>query len=258
MASSPNWDERAPGVPLRFIVLHYTGMVSTDAAMARLCSPESRVSAHYLIDEGGALIPLVDTDKRAWHAGVSFWKGLTDLNSASFGIELANPGHEFGYRPFPEAQLATLLPLLHSLIARHGLDRTEALVGHSDIAPERKSDPGELFPWQRLAEEEGLGLWPSPTPDDEQASPEADEPAHLLRALGYAVDGAETPTRTTSEGLVAALTAFQRRYRPEKVTGKADKETLARLRALTRAYAQRPVFCANDEARGAKAAATRA
>ena len=145
---SPNFNERR--LPVSMIVLHYTGMQSAAEALERLKDPAAEVSAHYLIDEDGTVIRLVDEAKRAWHAGRSFWRGITDVNSASVGIELVNPGHEFGYRPFPDAQMEALVPLLADIVRRHDIPRAN-VVGHSDVAPARKIDPGELFDWDMLA-----------------------------------------------------------------------------------------------------------
>ena len=132
------------------IVLHYTGMPDCEGALCRLTSPEAKVSAHYCVDEDGTIYRLVDESKRAWHAGKSRWRGVTDVNSASVGIEIVNPGHEFGYRPFPDEQIASLIPLVSDIKERHGVGRGN-IVGHSDVAPARKEDPGELFPWEALA-----------------------------------------------------------------------------------------------------------
>ena len=132
------------------VVLHYTGMQDAASAFHRLTDPEAKVSAHYMIDEDGQIVRLVEERKRAWHAGASYWRGITDVNSASIGIELVNPGHEFGYRPFPEAQMAALVPLMMTIVPHYGITRGN-VVGHSDIAPARKDDPGELFDWERLA-----------------------------------------------------------------------------------------------------------
>ena len=141
---SPNFDERA--LPVSMIVLHYTGMPDAEGALNRMTSPESRVSAHYMVTEEGEIIQLVDEEKRAWHAGKSYWRGITDVNSASVGIEIVNPGHEFGYRNFPDEQIASVIPLVADIKERHGIGRGN-IVGHSDVAPSRKEDPGELFPW---------------------------------------------------------------------------------------------------------------
>ena len=205
-APSPNWDERA--LPITMVVLHYTGMPSADEALARLCDPQAKVSAHYFIDEAGTVTRLVPEDKRAWHAGRSYWRGITDINSASIGIELANPGHEWGYRPFPEAQMEALLPLLADIVDRHKISRAN-VVGHSDIAPARKDDPGELFDWERLARLR-LAL-PIPRPKIWLVY---DNPGAFYLALerfGYDI---------TDEA--AAVRAFQRRWRPSLIDGEID------------------------------------
>lgn len=153
---SPNFEERKNGVKPSMIIVHYTGMKTAQEALERLCSPESKVSAHYVVDEDGSIYQLVLEDKRAWHAGVSNWQGETDINSHSIGIELVNPGHEFGYRPFPDAQIEALIALCHDIRERHEI---EWVLGHEDVAPDRKQDPGELFPWSRL-EQAGIGKLP--------------------------------------------------------------------------------------------------
>src|SRR5579885_1109065 len=162
--ASPNHDSRGepPGPVHRIdtLVLHYTGMPSAAAALDRLCDPAARVSAPYLVEEDGTLWRLVAEDRRAWHAGVSAWEGEGEINARSLGIEIVNPGHEWGYRPFPEAQMRVVEELCRDLVARHAIPATR-IVGHSDIAPERKADPGELFDWPRLARA-GIGLWPEP------------------------------------------------------------------------------------------------
>ena len=156
---SPNQDDR-DGAGIDMLVLHYTGMPSGAAAIDRLCDPAAKVSAHYTVDEDGTVYAHVPEARRAWHAGVSHWAGAANINSRSIGIELVNPGHEFGYRPFPEAQIAALTTLCHGILLRHPIPSWRVL-GHSDVAPARKDDPGELFPWKRLAEA-GIGLWPAP------------------------------------------------------------------------------------------------
>jgi len=213
---SPNFDERA--LPVSMIVLHYTGMVDGASALARLRDPEAKVSSHYLVTEDGQVARLVDEDKRAWHAGKSHWRGIDDVNSASIGIELVNPGHEFGYRPFPEAQMGALLPLMAGIVGRHGITRGN-IVGHSDIAPTRKVDPGELFDWERLAAVR-LAL---PRPRKHLTDPAWND-ANFLLALerfGYEVIDGE-----------AAVRAFQRRFRPENVDGVIDGECRAILLSL--------------------------
>ncbi|MBT4888262.1 MAG: N-acetylmuramoyl-L-alanine amidase [Rhodospirillales bacterium] len=159
---SPNHNERPLETSVDMLVIHYTGMKNCEDALARLCDVEAQVSAHYLIDEDGTLYQMVDENRRAWHAGVSYWRGITDVNAHSIGIELVNPGHEFGYRAFPEAQMLTLIDLCKDILSRHDISACN-VVGHSDVAPERKQDPGELFDWQRLADA-GIAQWPRPVP----------------------------------------------------------------------------------------------
>jgi len=207
---SPNHGERAAPGRIDMLILHYTGMPSAEAALKRMCDAAAEVSAHYCIDEDGTIWRLVPEGRRAWHAGRSFWAGESDINSRSIGIELVNPGHEFGYRPFSEAQIAALEALCHDILRRHAIPAARIL-GHSDIAPERKEDPGELFPWQRLAAA-GIGIWPA----FGGAAPVADIAAALAK-IGYAVP--------TSGELRAVLTAFQRHWRPERCDGTLDAET---------------------------------
>jgi N-acetylmuramoyl-L-alanine amidase len=214
--ASPNFDRRQ--LPVTMVVLHYTGMVDAEAAIERLCDPAAKVSAHYLIDERGEIVAMVDEELRAWHAGASWWRGITDVNSASVGIELANPGHDFGYRPFPIPQMAALMALLPEIVARHGVAPAN-VVGHSDVAPQRKTDPGELFDWDLLAAR-GLAL---PRPREGLVDPgwdDADVGAALAQ-FGYGVDD-----------LPATIRAFQRHFRREAVTGVADAETRAILHRL--------------------------
>ncbi len=215
---SPNFNARAATVALNAVVIHYTGMKTAQEALARMCDAESKVSAHYMIDEDGAITQMVDEKNRAWHAGASFWRGVTDMNSASMGIELVNPGHEFGYRLFPTAQIMALCDLLHGIIQRHSLNAKTCLLAHSDIAPSRKQDPGELFPWAYLAQQ-GLGAWPEPAEQDYE-TPRQTEATALLSQIGYDITAPDD-----------ALTAFQRRFHPENITGVANLETIARLRA---------------------------
>ena len=211
---SPNRDARPPGVMVDHLVLHYTGMKTAAAALARLCDPAAGVSAHYLLDEDGEVYTLVPEAGRAWHAGVSYWRGVRQLNDRSIGIEIVNPGHEWGYRPFPLAQMTSLVRLCHGILRRHAIPARN-VVGHSDIAPDRKQDPGELFDWRWLAGQ-GIGVW---TEDLAQsASFEAD-----LEAIGY--DPA-MPQATV-------ITAFQRHFMPMTVTGRADAATAARAAAIT-------------------------
>ena len=207
---SPNHGPR--GAAIDMLVLHYTGMRSAAAALDRLRDPAARVSAHYLIDEDGAVSRLVDEARRAWHAGVARWRGRADINDRSIGIELVNPGHEYGYRRFPEPQMAALIALSRKVVARHAMPARN-VVGHGDIAPGRKSDPGELFDWRRLAEA-GIGLWPDPRAGDIDAIPA------MLRDYGY---------DTEADG---ALIAFQRHFRPARIDGTGDRDCARRLAGL--------------------------
>ncbi len=158
---SPNHDERPAGTPIDMLVMHYTGMRTAGEALARLCDPDAKVSAHYTIDRDGRVYTHVPEDRRAWHAGVSYWAGERNVNARSIGIELVNPGHEFGYEPFPEEQIAALIDLAGGILSRHPIP-AHRVVGHSDVAPARKMDPGERFPWKQLAEF-GIGIWPTPS-----------------------------------------------------------------------------------------------
>ena len=211
---SPNHDARQH--PVSMVVLHYTEMESADAALARLCDPDAKVSAHYLITEAGEAIALVPEAERAWHAGVSCWRGVRDVNSASIGIELDHPGHALGYRPFAEAQIDALLPLLAWIVERHDIPRAN-VVGHSDVAPARKIDPGELFPWARLARHRLCLARPDRLP---LGTPFANDGAFLLALERFGYDIAEPE---------AAVAAFQRRWRPEHIDGVIDGETGAIL-----------------------------
>lgn len=213
---SPNFDARS--LPVTMIVLHYTGMQDAASAIARLCDPEAKVSAHYLIAEDGQIVRMVDETMRAWHAGKSYWRGITDVNSASVGIEIVNPGHEFGYRPFPVAQIDALIPLMQEITLRHRITRGN-VVGHSDVAPARKDDPGELFPWERLAKLR-LAL---PSPTKNLMDPHWSDAGFLLALERFGYDVADP---------LAAIRAFQRRFRPMNFDGIVDGETRAKLLAL--------------------------
>jgi len=212
---SPNFDARPAGGAIDMLVIHYTGMADAAAALERLRDAAAKVSSHYFIGEDGALYRLVDEGRRAWHAGLSFWRGINDCNARSIGIELQNPGHEFGYRDFPEAQMRALEGLALDILSRHPIP-PDNVVGHSDIAPARKMDPGERFDWKRLAAR-NIGIWPEPAPQQETDL----SAGQMLRELGY----------QTSD-LGAAVTAFQRRYRTASIDGEADAETLALMAAL--------------------------
>jgi len=213
---SPNFDSRA--LPVTMLVLHYTGMQDAASAIARLRDPEAKVSSHYLVAEDGQVLRMVAEQDRAWHAGRSSWRGVTDVNSASIGIEIVNPGHEFGYRPFPDEQMEALVPLVADIVSRHRIPPAN-VVGHSDIAPARKQDPGELFDWARLAK---LGLAVE-RPSKGLVDPHWTDAGFLiaLERFGYDVANGE-----------AATMAFQRRFRPELVDGEIDGESRAILLAL--------------------------
>ena len=213
---SPNCDERA--LPVSIVVLHYTGMQTGAEAEERLVDPQAKVSAHYLIGEDGEVVRLVPEDRRAWHAGRGYWRGLTDVNSASVGIELVNPGHEWGYRAFPRAQMEALLPLLARIVKTHDIPRAN-VVGHSDVAPARKDDPGELFDWPLLARHH-LAL---PVPEVVLGDPFDNEGAVLLALERFGYD------LTVGR---AAVRAFQRRWRPSLVDGEIDLQIGAMVFAL--------------------------
>lgn len=200
------------------LLIHYTGMATAAEALVRLTDPQARVSAHYLIDEGGSVLRLVDERERAWHAGVSWWAGRAGLNDVSIGIELVNPGHAWGYRPFPAPQIDSLEKLGRAICERWAIDPVRVL-GHSDVAPARKDDPGELFPWRRLASA-GLGLWPSPS---DPRPPDASAARALLGRIGYGPGTVPLPT---------LVRAFQRRYRPSQVDGWLDPQTMGLMVAV--------------------------
>lgn len=253
--ASPNWDARTQ--PISLVILHYTGMQNGEIARARLCdaapqagryrgpwqaidlapeTPLSPVSAHYLVLEDGRVEGLVPEDKRAWHAGQGSWKGEAAVNDRSIGVEIANGGHDFGLPPYPEAQIAAVISLIAELCARHNLG-AEAVLGHSDIAPLRKADPGEHFPWQRLAQA-GLALWPRGgavelagkdpiSPGDRGVQVEGLQAQ--LACFGY---GLEDPSGVYGVSTQACITAFQRRFRQERVDGRADGQTRALLADL--------------------------
>ncbi len=228
---SPNCDDRPAGTPVDVLLLHYTGMRSARAAIDRLRDPEARVSAHYVVDEDGAVLRLVPEARRAWHAGVSYWRGHADLNARSIGIEIVNPGHEWGYRDFPALQMAAVCDLCLDILARHPVPPRN-VIAHSDVAPDRKQDPGERFDWEGLAQN-GVGLWPQGVADRGIRGALRDAADLLpvrdaLMKIGYRV-AREGPLNAE---LAAVLRAFQRHWRPEAVTGEADIGTRFRLYAV--------------------------
>ncbi len=228
---SPNWDERPTAAgSVDTLVLHYTGMVSAEAALARMSDPAAKVSAHWCIGEDGTLWRLVPEGRRAWHAGVSEWRGRRAVNDFSIGIELVNPGHEHGYRPFPEAQMDALLDLARAIVARQTIDPCN-VVAHSDIAPTRRQDPGELFDWARLAQA-GIGVWPR-----SEAEPVRKDSRLRLGDRGAAVRLHQERLRAIGYGIVAdgdfgattaaVVRAFQRHFRQACVDGAIDASTAA-------------------------------
>jgi len=230
---SPNFDTRADNRAPDMVVIHYTGMETADAALERLQDSDAKVSAHYLIDETGKTFALVPEFERAWHAGVSSWHGETDVNSLSIGIELANKGHEFGYPDFPDAQIASLIDLMSEIFGRWPIEPSR-VVGHSDVAPGRKADPGEKFPWKTLADA-GFALWVDPAPllagptlGPGTSGPGVRDLQAALSQAGYAIETDGTFGDVTRD----VVTAFQRRQRPESVDGIADLSTLKTLAAF--------------------------
>ncbi len=213
---SLNFNSR-PGLEgVSVLVMHYTGMQTAEEALLRLCDPVAEVSAHYVVDEDGSVYQLVEEEMRAWHAGVSSWCGVENINDISIGIEIVNPGHEFGYRAFPKAQMEAVAALGLDICERHAIEPRN-VVGHSDIAPARKEDPGELFDWQWLAEQ-GVGLWPAPLSETRHSESEYLE---MLAAYGYTI---AEPEKT--------ILAFQRHFRPSDLTGKWDSDCHSRLASL--------------------------
>jgi N-acetylmuramoyl-L-alanine amidase len=237
---SPNHGERKPGCAPDMIVLHYTGMPDADAALERLCAPDSEVSAHYFVYEDGRIIQCVPEARRAWHAGKGGWAGQTDINSCSIGIEIANPGHEFGYRDFPKRQIAAVTALCRGILTRNTIPPARVL-GHSDVAPARKQDPGEKFPW-RILHDSGVGHWVKPAKITDgpllALGDRGDAVVAVQRSLaeyGYGIAESGTYDSTTHE----VVTAFQRHFRPERIDGVWDVSTRATLQDLT-AHRNRP------------------
>ncbi len=229
---SPNHDERS--LPISMLILHYTGMSTGAAALERMCDPTAKVSAHYMVEEDGQVFKLVDENRRAWHAGISSWNGETNINSASIGIEIVNGGHDFGLPHFPDIQIKSVISLCQDVIKRNNISDF-GIVAHSDIAPTRKQDPGEKFPWARLADA-GIGIWPEVKTTDQRIlidTQDADG-KYIRRAqaalsfLGYDI---ETTSRSNGTTL-SVIQAFQRRYRPTKIDGQMDVQTMAILTLL--------------------------
>jgi len=231
VAPSPNHDERQAAIDM--IVLHYTGMAGADDALARLCDPVAKVSCHYFVAEDGAISQLVLEERRAWHAGVSSWQGVSDVNSHSIGIEIVNPGHDFGYPDFPAEQIDAVIALCRDVMARRRVP-ADRVLAHSDVAPARKQDPGEKFPWRKL-NAAGIGLWveptkivPGPELDPGDRSEIVRKLQSWLRDLGYEVAVNGRFDAATKD----AVTAFQRHFRPDRVDGIADHSTVETLKRL--------------------------
>ncbi|PYF01342.1 N-acetylmuramoyl-L-alanine amidase [Rhodopseudomonas faecalis] len=230
---SPNFGERSKGRTPDMIVLHYTGMPDVEGALARLCQAGTEVSAHYVVLEDGRVVQCVQESKRAWHAGLSSWAGEEDINSCSIGIEIVNRGHDWGYPDFPLRQVAAVIALCRGIIIRRNV-APHRILAHSDVAPERKQDPGEKFPWRALWDS-GVGHWvpPAPISRGEVMKLGADGPEVLalqnsLAQYGYGL----TPSGQYDQATAAVVTAFQRHFRPQKVDGIADTSTVATLQAL--------------------------
>jgi N-acetylmuramoyl-L-alanine amidase len=236
--ASPNFGARRDGAAPDMIVLHYTGMASGPAAEDWLCDPASEVSSHYLVHEDGRIVQMVREADRAWHAGKSFWQGVADINSCSIGIEIVNPGHVLGYNTFPWKQIEAVIRLCRDIAERHGI-RPERVLAHSDVAPGRKIDPGEKFPWRRLFEA-GVGHLVPPAPirrgpvlAEGDAGPAVEELQTLLSLYGYGVD----TSGVFDERTRIVVEAFQRHFRPRRVDGVVDGSTLRTLRRLVASVA---------------------
>ena len=240
LAASPNVGARRNGERPSILLLHYTGVATMAKAVDWLTRAGSGVSCHYAVDEAGRITQMVPEALRAWHAGEALWAGASDVNSASIGIEIHNPGHELGYPDFPEAQLAAVEVLCRDIIARHGI-RPERVLAHSDVAPTRKKDPGEKFPWPRLARA-GVGHWVAPVPAMAArpglgvgvADPLVAEVQLALRRYGYGIE----PTGVVDASTEFVVTAFQRHFRPERVDGRIDQSTIDTLERLIAALPQ--------------------
>lgn len=243
-APSPNFNDRK--TPIDMLVLHYTGMETGKAALDRMCDAEAQVSAHYMLWEDGRIVQLVGEDKRAWHAGVSSWQGDEDLNSRSIGIEIVNGGHDWpladGSLPaYPEAQIEALITLCQGILSRWDIPQTR-IVGHSDIAPLRKDDPGEHFPWERLARAR-IGLWPETNSKDVlttignglgagEKSSAVERLQVMLSEIGYALP----KTGFYDPATEAVVKAFQRRWVQDRVSGQGDLRTLAHIGLVHKLY----------------------
>lgn len=220
---SPNHGPRPAGKPVDILLLHYTDMVRISETLDRLCDPDAQVSAHYLVGEDGRIWSMVPEDRRAWHAGVSWWDGDSDVNSRSIGVEIANPGHSHGYRGFPDIQMAAVESLCRGILARHPIPPHRVL-GHSDVSPGRKIDPGHRFDWRRLASR-GIGLWPTSAPPADLSPSEI---AAALATIGYRTDSAD-PAHPECR---SALWSFRRHWCPDTLDRPLDSAMAGVLRAV--------------------------
>lgn len=228
-----NFGERAKDTSIDILLLHYTGMESGEAAEDWLCREESGVSCHYLVHEDGRIVQMVPEELRAWHAGKSVWQGKHDTNSRSIGIEIVNPGHGEFYCDFPESQIDAVIELSNDILGRHPIPQRNVLA-HSDVAPGRKLDPGEKFPWQRL-HEHGVGHWVPVAPARSSSyfqQGDNGEPVAALQAMlvwyGYGTEISGQFDQLTHD----CVLAFQQHFRQTKIDGIADGETIATLEQL--------------------------
>ncbi len=234
LCPSPNFEPRRGKPRADMLILHYTGMMSAPRAIAWLADPASRVSSHYVIDEAGCITQMVRESDRAWHAGVGCWAGETDINSASIGVEIQNPGHDLGYPEFSDAQMAAVIALSQDIVTRNAIPPTRVLA-HSDVSPGRKIDPGEKFDWARL-HAAGVGHWVAPEPLDENelgygagdCDPMIQRTTALLAQYGYGI----TPSPTLDTAGAKVVRSFQLHFRPARTDGHVDRSTLATLEAL--------------------------
>jgi N-acetylmuramoyl-L-alanine amidase len=237
VVASPNHGARRRGERPDMLILHYTGMTDAAAAIAWLCAAASGVSAHYVVREDGSIVQCVPEAQRAWHAGVAWWDGIADINSHSIGIEIVNPGHDGGYPDFPDAQIEAVIALCRDILGRHPI-APQRVLAHSDVAPARKQDPGEKFPWPRLAAA-GIGHWVEPAALGAGPAAAVDNLMTVqaaLRAYGYRIE----PTGAEDAATATVVTAFQRHFRPARVDGVADASTRATLQKLLAALPTPP------------------
>jgi len=239
---SSNHGERRGFRRPEYVILHYTGMPSSEAAIALLCDPKAEVSSHYVIEEAGRIVQLAPESRRAWHAGISSWRGIADMNSASIGVEICNAGHDGGLPAYPDAQIQSVIALCLDIAIRHAV-LPERFLAHSDIAPSRKRDPGENFPWRKLAQA-GVGRWEeagAPHAASEfgrgQEGPHVRALQTMLALYGYGLHASGVYDRDTE----VVVAAFQRHFRPARVDGMADASTVGLLRKLLSTSPAAPV-----------------